>query len=327
MEGVWDTIWMCLYPIDQGHRLASVGNAWNGVRAIVHKIRISSACDDPPATVPAPSHIRGRMDINLPIYYGCIDIPRCRRFEISTRSSRFVAQRAAILAALMSLRFVFPREQHTIVSNIIHPAPVDPSMEIVSYLGKKTYFRLIFFLFPRKQDISVFTKRVSLADNATWFNCIPLIKIIHNFYDRLNDDDEVHSSELRENDNFNFPILKWLNYRDIIHGFAFLVSTKINLWHGILLIWVRCKSVGTSNWKYHTAISIKKIADLIPWRILDVHIYISDNNTRSVAIFYLRKHVLIKNNLKLFERILKFQKISKNVLYKCCVIYFLQRPL
>jgi len=74
------------------------------VRAIVHKIRISSARDDPPAAIPTLSNIRGRVDINLPIYYRCIDIPG-RRFEISTRSSRFVAQRATILAALTSLRF------------------------------------------------------------------------------------------------------------------------------------------------------------------------------------------------------------------------------
>lgn len=72
------------------------GNAWNGVRAIVHKIRISSARDDPPATVPAPSNIRGRMDINLPIHYRCIDIPgRCFR-NIDTLISLCCAARRDI---------------------------------------------------------------------------------------------------------------------------------------------------------------------------------------------------------------------------------------
>lgn len=73
------------------------GNEWNGVHAIVHKIRISSAC----ATTRSRfrrmfGRVRARGGINLSIYYRYIDIYQARCFEISTRSSRFVTPRAVI---------------------------------------------------------------------------------------------------------------------------------------------------------------------------------------------------------------------------------------
>lgn len=146
------------------------GNAWNGVRAIVHKIRISSARDDPPATIPTPSNIRGRMDINLPIYYRCIDIPG-RRFEISTRSSRFVAQRVTILAALMSLRFACtPFLECSIYCtehNSSHSSQSIDWLETVNYLGRKKMYDISNqpFSFSKKRISFPFTKN---ADNAIW---------------------------------------------------------------------------------------------------------------------------------------------------------------
>lgn len=101
----------------------------------------------PPARLPARFH-SSPVEYSaawISIYRYIIGVSTCRdaAFEISTRSSRFVAQRAAILAALTSLRFreyAFPRERH-IVSSIIHLASVAGGVSVHRWIGNRVVSR------------------------------------------------------------------------------------------------------------------------------------------------------------------------------------------
>lgn len=155
----------------------------------MHIIRISSACDDllPSRGIFGAAWISiYRYIIGVSTYWDAASLRNIDTLiSLCCTALRDIGH---VNVAYVSRIRLSSRATHCIEHNSSRSSRSIDGLETVSYFKrKKRTFQIDLSSFFLWNEVFPLLRKVPHADNATWCNCIPLVKIIYNFYDPLND--------------------------------------------------------------------------------------------------------------------------------------------